>query len=206
MTTIQAGTLWLGADAQTPIFSLGGVNLQGGSLVLSYSGTSPAAAVESALAAAHRHDFAAGSAQIFSSTAATDGLTLGWSDNGNGTVIIMATLPGDAFLDGAVDVNDLTVVLTHFGVTGAVWSQGDFTYDGRVDINDLTIVLANFGQSLGSPARRIGRRARAVRARAAGPCHRPAVPVDPRPTAGRLTDRRLSLAHRAFGSGARRAG
>ena len=50
-----------------------------------------------------------------------------------------------------MDVNDLTVVLTHFGVTGAVWSQGDFTYDGRVDINDLTIVLANFGQSLGSP-------------------------------------------------------
>ena len=100
LTTIQAGTLWLGADAQTPIFSLGGVDLQGGSLVLSYSGTSPAAAVESALAAAHRHDFAAGSAQIFSSTAATDGLTLGWSDNGNGAVIIMATLPGDAFLDG----------------------------------------------------------------------------------------------------------
>ena len=54
-------------------------------------------------------------------------------------------LMGDANLDGRVDVNDLTIVLTNFGRTGMTWSRGDFTGDGTVDINDLTIVLANFG-------------------------------------------------------------
>jgi hypothetical protein len=49
---------------------------------------------------------------------------------------------------GAVDINDLTIVLAHYNTTGAVWSQGDFNYDGRVDINDLTIVLANYHQTL----------------------------------------------------------
>jgi autotransporter-associated beta strand protein len=154
LTTVQAGTLWLGTKAQNPIFSLGGVDIQGGSLVLAYSGTSPAATVASILTAGYQQSLAAGSGQIFSSTAAADGLTLGWSDNGSGAVTIMATVPGDANLDGRVDINDLTIVLTHYGATGAVWSQGDFTYDGRVDVNDLTIVLANYGQTLAgsSPA------------------------------------------------------
>ena len=53
-------------------------------------------------------------------------------------------LPGDANGDGKVDVNDLTIVLAHFGQTGMTWSQGEFTGDGTVDINDLTIVLANY--------------------------------------------------------------
>ncbi len=65
---------------------------------------------------------------------------------------LLATLPGDANLDGRVDVNDLTIVLSHFGQTGAAWAQGEFTGDGKVDVNDLTIVLANFGQSGGSSA------------------------------------------------------
>ena len=65
-------------------------------------------------------------------------------------------LPGDANGDGKVDVNDLTIVLAHFGQTGMTWSQGEFTGDGTVDINDLTIVLANYNQTAGG-----GRRCRA---------------------------------------------
>ena len=61
-------------------------------------------------------------------------------------------LPGDANLDGKVDINDLTIVLAHYGQTGMAWTQGEFTGDGTVDINDLTIVLAHYGQSLGSSA------------------------------------------------------
>ena len=49
-------------------------------------------------------------------------------------------------LDGRLDINDLTIVLSNFGQTGMTWSQGDFNDDGTVDINDLTIVLTNFGQ------------------------------------------------------------
>ena len=51
-----------------------------------------------------------------------------------------------------MDINDLTIVLSHFGQTGAAWNQGEFTGSGTVDINDLTIVLSHFGQSLGATA------------------------------------------------------
>ena len=61
-------------------------------------------------------------------------------------------MPGDAELDGKVDVNDLTIVLTHYGQTGMTWTTGDFQGDGKVDVNDLTIVLSRYGQSLGSSA------------------------------------------------------
>jgi hypothetical protein len=64
-----------------------------------------------------------------------------------------APIPGDALGDGKVDINDLTIVLAHYGQTGMTWSQGEFTGDGTVDINDLTIVLAHYGQTSGaSPA------------------------------------------------------
>jgi probable HAF family extracellular repeat protein len=80
----------------------------------------------------------------------------GWGTDSSGNtnqafVIINPQLPGDANLDGRVDLNDLTIVLANFGKsTGMSWGTGDFAGDGRVDINDLTIVLAHFGQSAGS--------------------------------------------------------
>ena len=69
--------------------------------------------------------------------------------NGGG---VESLLPGDANGDGKVDINDLTIVLAHYGQTGMAWAQGEFTGDGTVDINDLTIVLAHYGQSFGSSA------------------------------------------------------
>ena len=64
--------------------------------------------------------------------------------------VIYNDLPGDANLDGRVDINDLTIVLANYGRTGSAWSQGEFTGSGTVDINDLTIVLANYGQTAGA--------------------------------------------------------
>ena len=78
---------------------------------------------------------------------------VGWGTNSGGQsrgFLIRAWSPGDANGDGKVDINDLTIVLAHYGQTGMGWAQGEFTGDGTVDINDLTIVLANYGQSLGS--------------------------------------------------------
>ena len=43
----------------------------------------------------------------------------------------LAPLGGDANLDGRVDVNDLTIVLTNFGRSGMAWNEGDFNGDGR---------------------------------------------------------------------------
>ena len=67
------------------------------------------------------------------------------------TAPLTVPLPGDANLDGRVDINDLTIVLANYNQTsGMSWSTGDFNLDGTVDINDLTIVLANYNQTLGS--------------------------------------------------------
>ena len=38
-------------------------------------------------------------------------------------LISQPALPGDANGDGKVDINDLTIVLAHFGQTGATWSR-----------------------------------------------------------------------------------
>ena len=67
-------------------------------------------------------------------------------------MIINPQLPGDANLDGKVDINDLTIVLAHYNQTGTTWTEGEFTGDGTVDINDLTIVLAHYGDTAGSAA------------------------------------------------------
>jgi probable HAF family extracellular repeat protein len=66
--------------------------------------------------------------------------------------LLTPVLPGDANEDGKVDINDLTIVLTNYGQTGASWNTGDFIGDGTVDINDLTIVLTNYGDTSGSSA------------------------------------------------------
>ena len=76
--------------------------------------------------------------------------------NGVGHAFVLSlpqALPGDANLDGRVDINDLTVVLAHYGQTsGMNWGTGEFNGDGTVDINDLTIVLANYGASVSASA------------------------------------------------------
>ena len=59
-------------------------------------------------------------------------------------------MPGDANLDGKVDINDLTIVLAHYNQSGTTWAGGEFTGDGTVDINDLTIVLAHHNDTAGS--------------------------------------------------------
>ena len=68
---------------------------------------------------------------------------------GNEIVLSNVAVPltGDANRDGTVDINDLTIVLTNYGKSGEVWSQGCMDGDptGTVDINDLTIVLTNYG-------------------------------------------------------------
>ena len=62
-------------------------------------------------------------------------------------MIMKAPLLGDANLDGKVDINDLSKVLTNYDKTGMTWADGDFNGDGKVDINDLSKVLTNYDKT-----------------------------------------------------------
>ncbi len=70
--------------------------------------------------------------------------------DGNGTADACeepTTCVGDADYDSDVDLNDLSRLLSGYGVTsGATWGDGDFDGDGDVDLTDLSALLANYGQ------------------------------------------------------------
>lgn len=55
---------------------------------------------------------------------------------------------GDADHDRDVDVNDLVALATHYGESGASFSQGDFNYDDIVDAKDLGIMAVRWQQTL----------------------------------------------------------
>ena len=96
-----------------------------------------------------------GGSGITSSTAAASGgnRTVGWLDNGDGSVTFGFAAPGDTNLDWSVDILDAANFLAggRFD-TGlpASWIEGDFNYDGVVDILDaadfLTTGLFNAGE------------------------------------------------------------
>jgi hypothetical protein len=74
-----------------------------------------------------------------SQTAANDSLGLSEAQLQN------TALPGDANLDGTVDLTDLSTVLNHFGAATSSWLDGNFDNAGTVDLTDLADVLNNFG-------------------------------------------------------------
>jgi hypothetical protein len=54
------------------------------------------------------------------------------------------TKPGDVNSDGSVNLQDLSILLSHYGQS-ATSSQGDLTGDGIVSLVDLSILLSNYG-------------------------------------------------------------
>jgi fibronectin-binding autotransporter adhesin len=71
--------------------------------------------------------------------------SVGWLDNGNGSVSFAFAAPGDSNLDWTVDILDASNFLS-FGKfdTGlpATWIEGDFNYDNSVDILDAADFFA----------------------------------------------------------------
>ncbi|MGC4030130.1 MAG: DUF3466 family protein [Tepidisphaeraceae bacterium] len=140
------GTLSLSTPAQAAVLTGGGADLQGGKLLLDYTGgTSPVASVKSILDLGYAGNFATG--QIKSTTLAA-GRTIGYGDNGTDTVTLRITLAGDADLDGNVDFNDFLVLQSKFGQANTRFDEANFNYDGFTDFNDFLALQANFGQSV----------------------------------------------------------
>jgi hypothetical protein len=59
--------------------------------------------------------------------------------------VIMKDAPGDALLDGKVNLTDLQIVAANWGRTDATWQQGNFTGTGPVGVADLEVVAENYG-------------------------------------------------------------
>ncbi len=53
--------------------------------------------------------------------------------------------PGDINGDGQIDLDDLSILLSNFGNTGAGPTDGDIDGDGDVDLTDLSLMLDVFG-------------------------------------------------------------
>jgi len=89
-----------------------------------------------------------GTSGITSSVAASSGgdRTVGWLDNGDGSVTFAFAAAGDTNLDWQVDIIDAANFLAggkFDSGTPASWNEGDFTYDGVVDILDAASFLSN---------------------------------------------------------------
>ena len=76
------------------------------------------------------------------------------SPGGAYTESVYVALPGDANLDGAVDVlGDAFILVNNLGATGRTFTQGDFDGSGTVDVlGDAFILVNNLGQSVQLPA------------------------------------------------------
>ena len=57
-------------------------------------------------------------------------------------------LPGDANLNGTVDVADLNAFGLNWQDNTALWSAGDFTSDGSIDAADLNVLAIRWEQSI----------------------------------------------------------
>jgi prepilin-type N-terminal cleavage/methylation domain-containing protein/prepilin-type processing-associated H-X9-DG protein len=91
-----------------------------------------------------------GTSGITSSVAAAEAAvseprTVGWIDNGDGSMTVAYAAPGDTNLDWQVDILDAANFLAggKFDATQpASWNEGDFNYDGLVDILDAADFLS----------------------------------------------------------------
>jgi autotransporter-associated beta strand protein len=151
---LAGGTITLAAGGlQTTVGGLaanaGGLTDVGNGLVTVAAGL-PAADMLTALLAGRGDGSWNGTSGITSSSAAADlalsiPRTVGWLDNGDGSVTFAYAGPGDTNLDWTVDILDAANFLSggkFDSGTPATWNEGDFGYDGVVDILDAADFLS----------------------------------------------------------------
>ena len=147
VTIATGGTLALSPGLQATVAgldtSMGGIVDVGTGRITIMAGMSQGV-LRAALAAGRGDGSWTGGDGITSTAVATDlsrGIirTVGWLDHGDGSVTCGYAAPGDANLDGVVDILDVVCVVSSGKFNAGIrasWSEGDFGYDGMVDIMD----------------------------------------------------------------------
>ena len=118
-----------------------------------------------------------GTVGIYSSTAAANGQVVVVSDNavrlstfgasasnfGTGignvdanSILITEAVPGDANLDGVVDIKDLQALANHWQQPATDWSQADFDGNGIVALQDLQAIANHWQNGVGAPGQGSG--------------------------------------------------
>jgi hypothetical protein len=59
---------------------------------------------------------------------------------------------GDANIDGALNLADLSTLGANYGLAGKVWTEGDFTGDDAANLTDLQTLATAWTTTLGQPA------------------------------------------------------
>jgi autotransporter-associated beta strand protein len=150
---LAGGTVSLAAYLQTTVGGLdpnagGLVDLANG-LVTVAGGLSPTDLV-TAIVSGRGDGSWTGTSGITSSVAASDVASsiprsVGWLDNGDGSLTVAYAAPGDTNIDWSVDILDTAnfLALGKFDTgSAATWQEGDFNYDGIVDILDASAFIS----------------------------------------------------------------
>ena len=153
--TLNVETLTVGSRAV--------VNLDGGAIYIYYgTGPDPIAHIRTLLKNSYVNKWAVTLGEICSDYANTNHFNykIGYADAadpGNpaglppGTIKIMTTLDGDANLDGKVDGDDYTIIVSHLNQAVGGWDAGDFEYSGVCNGDDYTSVVTHLGQTSALP-------------------------------------------------------
>jgi autotransporter-associated beta strand protein len=179
LTLNTGGKAVITADGPAKVLRINNnaLNLAGGQLdvtdngvVIDHSGSSPIAAVRTALSSGYAGGPWNGPGIITSNGQTNSSQAVGYAEAAtllgagggdfmgqpvDGTAVLLRhTLFGDANLDTNVNFTDLVALAQNYGdnTGNAVWTQGDFTYDGNVDFSDLVKLAQNYGTSLPSAA------------------------------------------------------
>ena len=71
---------------------------------------------------------------------------------GDPLMTFQPAIPGDANLDGMVNLADLATMTSHWRSLDACWGEGDFNGDGAVNVQDLSSLAGNWGTGTGGSA------------------------------------------------------
>ncbi len=150
---LAGGTATLGQAGSLAVtaveFAGGMLDISAGRIEIAAGGIDPTMLVAQLTAGRGAGSWTGGSgitsAAVASAVAGGDSRAVGWMANDDGSLSVAATAPGDANLDGVVDILDAALVVAadlFNKPSAAVWAQGDFTYDGVVDILDISAFLS----------------------------------------------------------------